>query len=53
VEVGELDQGNVAVVLDALRAEADRGCVVVIATHDPAIVELADLHVAIDEGRIA
>ena len=49
----ELDQGNVGVVLDALRAEAERGCVVVIATHDPAIVELADHHVAIDEGRIA
>ena len=41
---------NVAI---ALRAEAERGCVVVIATHDPAIVELADHHVAIDEGRIA
>ena len=49
----ELDQGNVSVVLDALRAEAERGCVVVIATHDPAIVELADHHVAIDEGRLA
>lgn len=48
----ELDQGNVSVVLDALRAEAERGCVVVIATHDPAIVDLADHHVAIDEGRL-
>ena len=48
----ELDQGNVSVVLDALRAEAERGSVVVIATHDPAIVELADHHVAIDEGRL-
>lgn len=48
----ELDQVNVAVVLEALHREAERGAVVVIATHDPAIVDAADLHVAIDEGRI-
>lgn len=48
----ELDQGNVAVVMAALRREAERGAVVVIATHDPAIVDAADLHVTIDEGRL-
>ena len=48
----ELDQSNVEVVLDALRREADRGAVVVIATHDPAIVDAADDHVTIDEGRL-
>lgn len=48
----ELDQGNVAVVMEALRREAERGAVVVIATHDPAIVEAADRHVTIDEGRL-
>lgn len=48
----ELDQVNVAVVLEALHREAERGAVVVIATHDPAIVDAADLHVTIDEGRI-
>jgi putative ABC transport system ATP-binding protein len=48
----ELDQSNADVVLDALRREADRGAVVVIATHDPAIVDAADDHVMIDEGRL-
>jgi putative ABC transport system ATP-binding protein len=48
----ELDQANVAVVLDALRREAERGAVVVIATHDPAVVDAADYHVTIDEGRL-
>ncbi|MDZ5620330.1 ATP-binding cassette domain-containing protein [Nocardioides sp. HM23] len=48
----ELDQSNAEVVLDALRREADRGAVVVIATHDPAIVDAADDHVTIDEGRL-
>ena len=48
----ELDQGNVEVVLEALRAEAARGCVVVIATHDPAVEEAADHRVAIDGGRL-
>ncbi|KAA1429246.1 ABC transporter ATP-binding protein [Nocardioides antri] len=48
----ELDQSNADVVLDVLRREADRGAVVVIATHDPAIVDAADDHVTIDEGRL-
>ncbi|WP_183097912.1 ABC transporter ATP-binding protein [Nocardioides pelophilus] len=48
----ELDQANVTVVLDALRREAERGAVVVIATHDPAIVDAADHQVMIDEGRL-
>lgn len=48
----ELDQVNVQVVLDALRQEAARGAVVVIATHDAAIVDAADHHVVIDEGRL-
>ena len=48
----ELDEGNRGVVLDELRAEAARGAVVVVATHDPAVVDACDLHVALDEGRI-
>lgn len=48
----ELDEGNRGVVLAELRAEARRGAVVVVATHDPAVVEACDLHVALDEGRL-
>ena len=48
----ELDEGNRAVVLAELHAEAARGAVVVVATHDPAVVDACDLHVALDEGRV-
>ena len=48
----ELDEGNRAVVLGELREEAARGAVVVVATHDPAVVEACDLHIALDEGRV-
>ena len=48
----ELDEGNRGVVLAELRAEAARGAVVVVATHDPAVVDACDLHIALDEGRV-
>ncbi|MCF6378582.1 ABC transporter ATP-binding protein [Nocardioides KLBMP 9356] len=48
----ELDEGNRGVVLGELREEAARGAIVVVATHDPAVVEACDLHVALDEGRV-
>lgn len=48
----ELDEGNRALVLAELRAEADRGAVVVVATHDPAVVDACDDHHALDEGRL-
>lgn len=48
----ELDEGNRALVLAELRAEAQRGAVVVVATHDPVVVEACDLHFALDEGRV-
>ncbi len=48
----ELDEGNRAVVLAELRAEAQRGAVVVVATHDPVVVAACDLHYALDEGRL-
>ena len=44
--------GDRAVVLQELREEAARGAVVVVATHDPAVVEACDLHIALDEGRV-
>ncbi len=46
----ELDEGNRGLVLEELRAEAARGAVVVVATHDPAVVEACDRHYALDEG---
>lgn len=49
----ELDEGNRGVVLAELHAEAARGAVVVVATHDPAVVDACDLHIALDEGRLA
>ncbi len=48
----ELDEGNRGLVLAELRKEADRGAVVVVATHDPAVVEACDRHYVIDEGRL-
>jgi putative ABC transport system ATP-binding protein len=48
----ELDEGNRGVVLAELHKEAARGSVVVVATHDPAVVDACDVHFALDEGRL-
>jgi putative ABC transport system ATP-binding protein len=48
----ELDEGNREHVMDQLRAEARRGAIVVVATHDPAVVEAADRKIVLDEGRL-
>ncbi len=48
----ELDEGNRGLVMEQLRAEAQRGAVVVVATHDPAVVAECDRHYALDEGRL-
>ncbi len=48
----ELDEGNRGLVLAELRREADRGAVVVVATHDPAVVDACDDHHALDDGRL-
>ena len=48
----ELDHVNRERVLALLRAEADRGAVVVMATHDPEAAEQADGEVRLDEGRL-
>lgn len=48
----ELDEGNRGLVLDELRKEAERGAVVVVATHDPAVADACDRHYVIDEGRL-
>jgi putative ABC transport system ATP-binding protein len=48
----ELDEGNREHVMDQLRLEAARGAIVVVATHDPAVVDAADRRVVLDEGRL-
>ncbi len=48
----ELDSTNRERVLDLLRAQADRGAAVVIATHDPTVADAADGHALMDEGRL-
>jgi putative ABC transport system ATP-binding protein len=48
----ELDEGNREHVMDQLRTEAARGAIVVVATHDPAVVEAADRRLVLDEGRL-
>jgi putative ABC transport system ATP-binding protein len=48
----ELDEGNRGLVLAELRKEAERGAVVVVATHDPAVAEACDRHYVLDEGRL-
>jgi len=46
----ELDAGNRAVVMALLRAEAQRGAAVVVATHDPDAAALCDAELHLDEG---
>ncbi len=49
----ELDEGNREHVMAQLREEARRGAVVVVATHDEAVVAAADRHVLLDDGHLA
>lgn len=46
----ELDEGNREHVMRQLRAEAHRGAIVVVATHDPAVVAAADRSFILDDG---
>jgi putative ABC transport system ATP-binding protein len=48
----ELDSTNRERVLELLRAEADRGAAVIIATHDPSVAANADGHALMDEGHL-
>jgi putative ABC transport system ATP-binding protein len=49
----ELDEKNRDVVVAELRVEADRGAVVVVATHDPEVAELCDDELHLVDGRVA
>ena len=46
----ELDAGNRSVVMALLRAEAERGAAVTVATHDPDAAALCDAELRLDEG---
>ena len=48
----ELDHGSQDVVIDALRAAADNGAAVVIATHDPEVAAECDRSLRFHEGRL-
>ncbi len=48
----ELDHVNRGKVLDLLRAQANHGTVVIMATHDPEAAALADREVRLDQGRL-
>ncbi len=48
----ELDAGNRQKVLELLRAEADRGAAVVLATHDPEAAAVCDTEVRLRDGRL-
>ncbi len=49
----ELDSATRALVVRALRQEAERGAVVVIATHDPDVTEQCDFELHLVDGRAA
>jgi putative ABC transport system ATP-binding protein len=46
----ELDEGNREHVMAQLREEAERGAIVVVATHDPVVVASANRHYVLDDG---
>lgn len=48
----ELDHDNRERVLDLMRARADAGAVVIMATHDPEAAARADVVIELDDGRV-
>lgn len=48
----ELDEANRDLTVAALRAEAERGAVVVLTTNDPEVADACDVQLRIDEGRV-
>jgi putative ABC transport system ATP-binding protein len=50
---GELDDSTESGVLKLLRARADAGTAVVVASHSAAVMELADRRVGLEDGRLA
>jgi putative ABC transport system ATP-binding protein len=48
----ELDEFNRELVMGLLHEVADGGAVVVVASHDPAVVDAADGHITLDDGAL-
>ncbi len=48
-----VDAATGAVIADALAKRRAAGATLVIATHDPALVAVADRHVAVEDGRVS
>jgi putative ABC transport system ATP-binding protein len=48
----ELDEGNRDMVVGQLRMEANRGAVVLLATHDPAVADECDDEIHLIDGRV-
>ena len=46
-----LDRTNAAAMVDAMRAAADRGVTLVVASHDTHVLDRADQIVRLDHGR--
>jgi putative ABC transport system ATP-binding protein len=46
-----LDRANAVAVVDVMRMAADRGVTLVVASHDPRVIEIADVVVRLDHGR--
>ena len=49
----DLDAANRERMIAALRAEAERGAIVVMSTHDPEAAEQTDAEIALDEGSMS
>ena len=49
---GELDGETEQLLLDLLRSHADRGCGVLLVTHSPEVVAVADRVVTLSDGRV-
>lgn len=49
---GQLDRANTQAVADALRACAQRGAAVLVATHDPRVADSCDRQLALVDGRV-
>jgi putative ABC transport system ATP-binding protein len=49
---GELDEGTETMLLRLIRARAESGCAVLIASHSPAVRQVADRVLTLEDGRL-
>ncbi len=50
---GNLDPENAGIIARALKAEAENGKIVIVATHEKSLMELADIKLHISSGKLA